>query len=219
MIHGSPGSHVYSVYAIAAAALAVALCGTLACNRQGDPPGEADQAAPPKPVVATTNRTTSASAALVDLTLGPVTTFAARCARCHGPEGAFYGDHYHQLSSAQLHEKIGQMMVGPGGLHPTTVEVDAMAAYHQALRGGAPFLCITNAASFAAGGAPLRGETAPDCEVVVATPATAAVRRHGPRFEVSGVAPGASVELMVRDGAATKRHVFTPNGPLWMDTP
>lgn len=111
------------------------------------------------------------------------------------------------------------MMAGPAGLRPVALEIDAMAAYHDALRRRAPFLCITNAAAFAGGGGPLRGEAPPDCEVTVAAPAGATVRRSGPLFEVSGADSGAPIELVAQRGTGTARLRFEPGGALWTEVP
>lgn len=215
------GSNVARLWHRAATtALLTALCIPLACSRAGEPPAKQENAAPPKPAVAAADQVTRASGELVDLSLGPVTTFAAKCARCHGPEGAFYGDHYHQITDAQLRAKVEQMMTGPGGLRPTAIEIDAMAAYHHALRAAAPFLCITNAASFAHGsGVPLLGEASPDCEVTVAAPEGATVSRAGAPFEVRGVAAGTSIELVAQRGTAKARLILGPGKPVWSEAP
>jgi len=81
---------------------------------------------------------------IVELKLGPVSTFERTCARCHGPQGAFYGDEFAKLNDGELHNKIRQMMVGPSFLKPKSHEVDAMTAYHRALTSKEPFLCVTS---------------------------------------------------------------------------
>lgn len=76
------------------------------------------------------------------ITLGPVSTFEQACARCHGPQGSFYGEAFANLSDTQLHEFIKEMMEGPAGLHPTEEDIAAMTAYHQALAAKKPYLVI-----------------------------------------------------------------------------
>jgi cytochrome c553 len=79
-----------------------------------------------------------------ELKLGPVSTFERTCARCHGPQGAFYGDEFAKLDDDELHKKVRQMMVGPSFLKPKSYEVDAMTSYHRALTAKEPFLCVTS---------------------------------------------------------------------------
>lgn len=76
------------------------------------------------------------------ITLGPVSTFEQACARCHGPQGSFYGEAFAKLSDTQLHEFIKEMMEGPAGLHPTEEDIAAMTAYHQALAAKKPYLVV-----------------------------------------------------------------------------
>ncbi len=79
---------------------------------------------------------------VLHITLGPVSTFEQSCARCHGPQGSFYGEAFANLSDTQLHEFIKEMMEGPAGLHPTEEDIAAMTAYHQALAAKKPYLVI-----------------------------------------------------------------------------
>ncbi|MHC4130991.1 MAG: c-type cytochrome [Planctomycetota bacterium] len=86
----------------------------------------------------------SSTIEILKLKLGPISTFERTCARCHGPQGAFYGDEFAQLNDQELHKIIRQMMVGPAFLKPKSHEVNAMAAYHRALSAKEPFLCVTS---------------------------------------------------------------------------
>jgi cytochrome c553 len=79
-----------------------------------------------------------------ELKLAPVSTFERTCARCHGPQGAFYGDEFAKLNDQELRKIVKQMMVGPSFLKPKSYEVDAMTAYHRALTAKEPFLCVTS---------------------------------------------------------------------------
>ncbi|MBC8104725.1 MAG: cytochrome c, partial [Cytophagales bacterium] len=69
----------------------------------------------------------------------------AACARCHGPNGSFYGpDLGKGKTDAQLQKVIREMAEGPSqlpGLPP--VELEAQTAYHRALIQSEPFLAVT----------------------------------------------------------------------------
>jgi mono/diheme cytochrome c family protein len=79
-----------------------------------------------------------------ELTLPPVQTFADACARCHGPEGSFYGEAFASLDGQELEEIIHEMMVGPAYLSPSAADVAAMTAYHRALAADEPFVAIVD---------------------------------------------------------------------------
>jgi mono/diheme cytochrome c family protein len=95
-------------------------------------------------------KTTPAASALLtaptipvqQITLGPVSTFEQACARCHGPQGSFYGEAFAKLSDSELHDFVKEMMEGPAGLHPTEEDIAAMTAYHQALAAKKPYLVV-----------------------------------------------------------------------------
>jgi cytochrome c553 len=104
---------------------------------------------------------------IIEFKLGPVSTFERTCARCHGPQGAFYGDEFAKLNDEELHKIIRQMMVGPAFLKPKPHEVDAMAAYHRALATKEPFLCVTSyTKNEQANTAGLAGEAIPGSSIV-----------------------------------------------------
>ena len=75
----------------------------------------------------------------------PVSTFESSCARCHGPQGTFYGKTFGQLPDKELEKFIREMMNGPGGLNPSQADIDAMTAYNKALAQHRPFIFITSA--------------------------------------------------------------------------
>ncbi len=81
--------------------------------------------------------------AFTPVALGPVATFERVCARCHGPQGSFYGEEFARLIGADLRKFVLEMMEGPGLLDPSARDVEAMIAYHRALAAAEPFLCVT----------------------------------------------------------------------------
>jgi mono/diheme cytochrome c family protein len=108
------------------------------------------------------------AADLVDLNPGPIVQFEETCARCHGPQGSFYGEEFGHLGPVALEAMVRQMMEGPAGLSPTRNEVTAMVVYHKALHAASPFVVITNAEAFAAGrDRGLRGEATPETTVEI----------------------------------------------------
>ncbi len=70
----------------------------------------------------------------------PVSTFESSCARCHGPQGSFYGASFGKLPEAKLKKFVHDMMKGPAGLHPDPADIAAMTAYNQALASEKPFV-------------------------------------------------------------------------------
>lgn len=111
---------------------------------------------------------------LVDLTPGPVVTFETSCARCHGPHGSFFGDTFADLNDEKLHEMVTEMMRGPAQLQPRDRDIEAMVAYHQAMREHLPFASINNASAWAAGqDKSIMGECTPDTKVHLRKGATA----------------------------------------------
>ncbi|MFP4581521.1 MAG: c-type cytochrome [Candidatus Sumerlaeia bacterium] len=99
------------------------------------------------------------------LKLSPVTTFEDACARCHGPQGSFYGEEFAKLEKEELRPTVKEMMEGPAFLKPTKAEVDAMTAYHRALEKKEPFICVTTKAEQEDGGLLLQGECNPGAEI------------------------------------------------------
>lgn len=80
---------------------------------------------------------------LVPLSLPPVSTFESACARCHGPEGSFFGPGFANPEHADLAVIVREMMEGPAALSPSDADVEAMVAYHRALAADEPFFCVT----------------------------------------------------------------------------
>jgi len=80
---------------------------------------------------------------LPPLTYAPVSTFEQSCARCHGPQGSFFGKGFAQEDDADLKQTVQDMMEGPSFLTPSPADVQAMTAYLQAMANQQPFLCVT----------------------------------------------------------------------------
>lgn len=81
----------------------------------------------------------------------PVSTFESKCARCHGPQGAFYGKSFGQLPDKDLERFIRLMMKGPGGLNPSQTDIEAMMAYNKSLSRHRPFIFLASSDTTANG--------------------------------------------------------------------
>ncbi len=94
---------------------------------------------------------------------GPLSYFAAKCARCHGPFGSFYGDDFGgKLSDAKLRQVVREMAQGPARAPLGGTDLDALTAFHRALIARQPFVAWTGADA-----ARLVGEATPDATVRV----------------------------------------------------
>lgn len=92
---------------------------------------------------------------------GPVTYFEDRCARCHGPNGSFYGDDFgKKLTDDDLRKVVRDMCKFQGDSPLAGRELDAQVAYHRALIVKEPFIVIT-----AIGSLQIKGEALPKTEI------------------------------------------------------
>ncbi len=85
---------------------------------------------------------------IVNIALPPVSTFRSACSRCHGYEGSAYGKGFGNLGPDSLRSVTEDMMFGPGGLDPDSIDVDALTASHASLERSAPFAAVLNGMSF-----------------------------------------------------------------------
>jgi hypothetical protein len=78
------------------------------------------------------------------LSRGPVAVYEQACARCHGPNGSFYGpDLGKGKTDPQLYKAVQDMADNQGQIELSPVEVEAQTAYHRAIIKREPFLAIT----------------------------------------------------------------------------
>ncbi len=97
----------------------------------------------------------------------PLAYFNQNCARCHGEFGSFYGDDMGKdRDDASLREVIDEMASGPGQAPLTPTELDAVTAWHRALRDKKPFVVIVKAEKTDAGWQ-LSGEVSPDATLQI----------------------------------------------------
>jgi hypothetical protein len=75
---------------------------------------------------------------------GPIAYFNAKCARCHGKYGSFYGEDFgRKLTDRQLRKVVADMAEGPSQAPLAQPELDAQVAFHRALIARQPFLSWT----------------------------------------------------------------------------
>jgi hypothetical protein len=75
---------------------------------------------------------------------GPIAVYEEACARCHGPNGSFYGPELGRgKTDLQLRQAIQDMADNQGQIELTLSELDAQTAYHRAIIAHEPFLYIT----------------------------------------------------------------------------
>ena len=78
------------------------------------------------------------------LTRGPIAVYEEACARCHGPNGSFYGpDLGKGKTDSQLYKAVQDMADNQGQIELSPVEVEAQTAYHRAIIKREPFLAVT----------------------------------------------------------------------------
>ena len=130
----------------------------------------------------------------------PLAYFNANCARCHGENGAFYEENFaHDKSDADLRETIDEMASGPGQAPLSPAQLDAVTAWHRALRDQKPFIVIVKSEKVEAGWQ-LSGEVSPGATLQI----------NGKAVEVKGVkwtatvAPGAVKLRATKGDAATE---------------
>ncbi len=158
-----------------------------ACERTTPP------AAPPD------NAASASTTPAQPLSLGPVTFFEQRCARCHGSYGAAYAPSLSALSDPELTRFVDEMVIGPGQTELAARDLAAQVAYHRSLIDQRPFLAVT-----ALDGSSIAGEVTPGATVEVVAGGDrvpAAVTGHTWRAALAGDPSRAPtrVEARLRD--------------------
>lgn len=89
--------------------------------------------------------------------------FDMNCARCHGPQGSFYGKQFGQhLTDAVLTKFVKDMAEGPGNAPLQEDDLKVEVAYHRALVAGEPFVSVTGNDN-----GTLSGEVSPGSSVTI----------------------------------------------------
>lgn len=82
----------------------------------------------------------AAKAGLKAFDFAPLSYYESACARCHGDNGANYGDLLLKHTDAQLHDGIHAMAIGPGQSPLGEEQIAVMVKWHRALLDGKPFV-------------------------------------------------------------------------------
>lgn len=78
----------------------------------------------------------------------PLSYFAANCARCHGPNGSFYGASFAKTrDEAGLHQIVHDMAFGPAQAPLDDAKLEVLVAYHRSLIDKKPFLSLSSVTS------------------------------------------------------------------------
>ncbi len=99
------------------------------------------------------------------LDFAPLSYYAQKCARCHGDNGANYGDILQNKTDAQLHAGIGMMAHGPGQAPLDEPQLQVMTAWHRALVEVKPFVHLMKIER--GDKTTLSGEATPEAKVVL----------------------------------------------------
>lgn len=113
----------------------------------------------------------------------PLAYFDANCARCHGPNGSFYGKNFGKdlKTDAALKEIVQAMCEGPGNAPLDAAKLEILTDFHRALRDDTPFVTIV--ARSATG---LSGEASPDAKLTLESGAqSVAVMQKGNGWSVN----------------------------------
>lgn len=112
----------------------------------------------------------------------PLAYFEDNCARCHGPNGSFYGAEFGKglKDDAALKQVVREMCEGPGNAPLDDAKLEILTEFHRALRDDKPFLCVVWQ-----GEAELKGEASPDATVSLENGAKSiAAERKGNQWSV-----------------------------------
>lgn len=107
------------------------------------------------------------SAAPLVTNFAPTKYFNENCARCHGENGAFYGDDFGgNLDDKRLHQIVDEMAQGPGAAPLDEHDLTILTAWHRALRDKKPFVAIIKSEKAGAQWQ-LSGEISPDATLTI----------------------------------------------------
>ncbi len=102
----------------------------------------------------------------------PLAYFDANCARCHGPNGSFYGKDFGKglKDDAALKQIVREMCEGPGNAPIDEAKLEVLTEFHRALRDDAPFVTVVSQSA-----AGLSGEASPDAKLMLESGAQSVV--------------------------------------------
>lgn len=118
--------------------------------------------APLVPVVPSSEKTAPAEGQVESF--APLAYFDANCARCHGPNGSFYGKEFGKglKDDAALKQIVREMCEGPGNAPIDDAKLEILTDFHRALRDDVPFVTIVKQSKAGAS-----GEASPDAKLTL----------------------------------------------------
>jgi hypothetical protein len=96
------------------------------------------------------------------LTIGPISYFQARCARCHGPYGSFFPDSFRATPPEVVAKKTDEMCRGQGGMALAGADLEAQIEYQRSIQRGRVFVAVISV-----DGGEMRGEVTPGAAVTL----------------------------------------------------
>ena len=143
----------------------------------------AQTTAPVAPKVAPATEKTAPTTEKAAAGFAPLSYFDANCARCHGPNGSFYGKDFGKnlKDDAALRQIVKEMCEGPGNAPINEKSLDILTDFHRALRDNSPFLVLV-----AQDAKVLSGEASPDAKITLENGAqNVAVEQKGNAWKVA----------------------------------
>lgn len=125
----------------------------------------------------------------------PLDYFEANCARCHGPNGSFYGAEFGKglKDDAALRHIVQEMAEGPGNAPLSPENLEILTDFHRSLRDGKPYIVLVSAQK-SESCLTLSGEATPESKITLENgKEVLAVKLEGHKWSVS-VPPNFDVE-------------------------
>lgn len=141
----------------------------------------------------------------------PLAYFDAHCARCHGPNGSFYGKNFGKnlKDDAALKQIVKEMCEGPGNAPLSEISLEILTDFHRALRDDLPFLIVV-----AQNAKTLSGESSPDAKISLESGAksVAAVQKGNDwKVEIPAGFEISQAKIVARRGEKTREIVLEKN--------
>ena len=125
----------------------------------------------------------AAKPGLKALDFAPLSYYESACARCHGENGANYGDMLKGKDDARLYEGIHAMAIGPGQSPLEAEQIAVMVKWHRALVDGKPFVHLAKVER--GDKTLLSGEATPDAKVILKSgEASFEAAREGAKWKI-----------------------------------
>ncbi len=125
----------------------------------------------------------------------PLDYFEENCARCHGPNGSFYGTEFGKglKDDDALRHIVKEMAEGPGNAPLSPENLEILTDFHRSLRDGKPYIVVVEARK-SEKCLILSGEATPDSQITLENgKEVVAVKLEGHKWSVA-VPPNFDIE-------------------------